>query len=157
MRGLALVGAVVILGGCTNPSDTDRNSGVAEGPLASPQASARPTPMDIAKAFKNAGLEAEAPTSHNQPSDLGLAPFVIEDGVRFLIPSLGEDAGGRVYSFKDNERRDKMRRYYDKLGEESAAFFSWTFVADRTLVQINGKLPKTKAEKYKAALDAALS
>jgi hypothetical protein len=41
-----------------------------------------------------------------------------------------------------------------KLGKENAAFFSWVFVKDNILVQINGNLPEEQAKKYEAALNA---
>lgn len=83
--------------------------------------------------------------------DFGLAPKLTDDGTRFLVPSLGDGAGGRAFTFKNIDDLRKTKEYYDKLGESSAAFFSWTFANEpaRVLVQINGELPEAKANAYK--------
>ena len=39
------------------------------------------------------------------------------------------------------------------MGKSSALFFSWVFVKDRIVVQINGDLPEDAARKYEAALN----
>lgn len=87
-----------------------------------------------------------------EAKDYGLAPMTATEGQRFLIPSLGEDNGGRVFSYSKPEDLEKMRRYYESLGRESAAFFSWVFIRENILVQINGQLPEVKARQYEAAL-----
>lgn len=110
------------------------------------------TPQQVIDSFKSAGLEAEN-TSVLAPGDYGLAPLVAQEGVRFLIPALGPDSGGRVFSFETQENLDQMQAYYVKLGEESAILFSWVFVRDNILVQINGQLPQETARKYESALN----
>jgi hypothetical protein len=45
-----------------------------------------------------------------------------------------------------------MKNYYNELGRQSAALFSWVFVKDNILIQINGDLPETTARKYEAAI-----
>lgn len=102
----------------------------------------------VLAAFKRAGLQAEKP-SEMEPREFGMAPLVSTTAYRFLIPSLGKGNGGRVFTFATNKDRDAMRAYYVGLGRRSAIFYSWTFVADRVLVQINGELPKARAEKYR--------
>jgi hypothetical protein len=44
--------------------------------------------------------------------------------------------------------------YYFALGKSSAAFFSWVFIKDNVLVQINGDLPEDKAKQYQTVLDS---
>lgn len=85
--------------------------------------------------------------------DFGLAPYVATDAVRFMIPTICADCGGRIFAFDDPEKLAVTKEYYDKLGEQSAYFFSWTFTKDNILVQINGDLPEEKAKQYQAALD----
>jgi hypothetical protein len=75
-----------------------------------------------------------------------------KEAIRFLIPSLCADCGGRLYSFTSAENLELMRSYYVRLGEASAILFSWVFVRDNLLVQINGSLPEAQARKYEAAL-----
>jgi len=89
-------------------------------------------------------------------SDYGPAPLVAKRGVRFLIPSLGEDSGGRVFTFSNIADLRKLRRYYVALGRESAALYSYTFANhDRlVLVQINGELPDKKASRYRRVVAA---
>lgn len=84
--------------------------------------------------------------------DYGMAPMAAVEGTHFLIPSLCSDCGGRILSFAAQPDLDMTKAYYDSLGKSSAAFFSWTFVKDNILVQINGDLPEAKARKYESAL-----
>lgn len=111
---------------------------------------ADPTAQDVISAFKNAGLEAENPTPMG-PRNYGLAPYVCK-GVRFLIPSLGEDSGGRALACPNAADRDAIAGYYERLGKKSAAFFSWVFVKGNVVVQINGDLEEEKARKYERAI-----
>lgn len=107
----------------------------------------------VVQAFKSAGLEAENPRAMTK-DDYGLAPMAAKEGTRFFIPSLGENSGGRIMSFASQEDLERTRKYYDDLGKSSAAFFSWVFVKDNILVQINGSLPEEKAKRYEKALMA---
>lgn len=111
---------------------------------------ADPTGADVIAAFKRAGLEAEAPTRMG-PKNYGFAPYVCK-GTRFLIPSLGEDSGGRIFECPDDADRDLIARYFQDMGRKSAAAFSWVLVKGRIVVQINGDLDEAIAEKYRAAL-----
>jgi hypothetical protein len=100
--------------------------------------------------FKAAGLEAESPAPLTR-KDYGKAPFVCK-GMRFLIPSLGEDSGGRAFYCARKADRDRLARYYTSLGEQSAELFSHVFVNPPYLVQINGDLADEQAARYEAAL-----
>ncbi len=116
------------------------------------QAAGTYTTPAVLAAFKKAGLEV-GKTYKMGPKDYGLGPYVGERGTRFLIPSLGEDAGGRVFEVKNTADRRRLRAYFDDLGKQSAIFFSWTFEKGNILVQINGDLPEAKALRYKKALE----
>lgn len=119
--------------------------------LAVPAAlSSGPTGAEVIAAFKKAGLEAEAPT-RLRPKDYGHAPYVCK-GTRFLIPSIGNDAGGRVFECATDEERDAIAEHYQRLGKLSATMFSWVLVKGRIVVQINSDLDEEKVEKYRAAL-----
>lgn len=106
---------------------------------------------DARNAIVEAGLEFEEYYEMTN-DDYGLAPMNAVEAWRFLIPSLCADCGGRIYSFDDPAKLGAMKEYYDKLGEASAIFFSWTFVKDNILIQISGDLSETQALLYQQAL-----
>lgn len=152
---IAVVAAVIACGG----SDGDNDDG-ASPPRTDPREGSNAattldqstsiTGPDVVGAFQAAGLEAES-TRPMSVDDYGLAPFVC-DGTRFFIPSLGEDQGGRIFICPNDEDLALLRDYYEGLARESAAFFSWVFVKDSVLVQINGDLDDLTAAKYEAAI-----
>ncbi len=126
-------------------------------PSPTPQVTTTPefirwTSDQVIKFFKAAGLEAENAMPMTK-EDYGMAPYVAIEGTHFFIPSLCSDCGGRIMSFATPEDLEKTRAYYVELGKESAIFFSWVFVKDNILIQINGDLPEKTAKKYEAALD----
>jgi len=108
------------------------------------------TADDLIGAFRLAGLEAADPTAM-APDDYGLTPFVCE-GTRFLIPSLGEESGGRIFICERPEDLDLLARHYNQASRMTALFFSWVFVRDRVLLQINGSLAENVARRYEQAL-----
>lgn len=119
--------------------------------VATSQGFAKWKSIQAIEALKDAGLEAEG-TYPMEAKDYGLAPFVGE-GTRFLIPSLGEDTGGRAFALDTEEHLEMLRSYYVKLGEASAIFSSHICVKDNILVQITNSLEKAKADLYCAALE----
>ena len=110
------------------------------------------TPDQIIQAFQDAGLEAATPSAM-AAADYGMAPYVAK-GVRFVIPSLCEDCGGRVFVGTKAEI-DQLAAFYEEAGRASALLFSWTFRTQdgRGLVQINGDLPEADALRYKTAME----
>lgn len=109
------------------------------------------TPQDVIDAFKGAGLSAEN-TRPMTKDDYGLAPLG-DEGIRFYIPSLGPDKGGRVIFYKDLDYRDKALDYYTRMGKESAMLFTWAFANGNIVVQINGDLPEEIAREYERVLN----
>ena len=107
----------------------------------------------VVERFQQEGLVAKNPTPMTR-EDYGMAPLVGE-GTRFLIPSLGSDAGGRVI-VGDPADMAKLADYYISLGKESAAFFSHVLVSadGRIVVQINGSLPDKAAKHYEAVVQS---
>ncbi|TFJ89933.1 hypothetical protein E4U82_19500, partial [Lentibacillus salicampi] len=73
---------------------------------------------------------------------------------RLLIPSLGEDSGGRIFRYDNQTDLEEMKSYYDDLGEENAMFYSHTAVRDDILLQISGELSDEEFKKYKEVLNA---
>lgn len=129
-------------------------SGASVAPTATVKPAAKPgatsTADAVIAAFKAAGLEAE----QSQPltkDDYGLAPMV-GSGLRFLIPSLCADCGGRVFVVPDAAERARLKGFYEELGKQSALAFSWVFEKAPIVVQINGDLPEAQARKYETAL-----
>lgn len=106
----------------------------------------------VVDAFRSAGLGI-ADARPVTKDDYGMAPMTAAEGTRFLIPSLCPDCGGRIFSFTSQADLAAMETYYVELGRSSAAFFSWVFVKDNILVQINGDLAEDKAKGYQAALN----
>ncbi|MHB0858801.1 MAG: hypothetical protein ACYC5M_14695 [Anaerolineae bacterium] len=120
---------------------------------AAPVAVPGPSAMQVIEAFRQAGLEAEG-TYAMGVQDYGGAPLRAVEAFRFLIPSLGEESGGRVFRCATQSDLEAVRAYYVELGKASAWFFSWTFAKGSILVQINGDLPEEQALRYEAALMA---
>ncbi len=115
----------------------------------------QPVPAEqVVEAFQDADLEAQdaAPIP---PNEFGIAPMLTDDTSRFLIPDLGEDAGGRVFSFDNLDDLQETREVYDEVGEGSGLLFSWTFANEEAgvLVQINGDLPEGDARKYEQVVN----
>jgi hypothetical protein len=109
----------------------------------------------IAAAFRASGVEI-GDVREMTVEDYGPAPKATE-GLRFLIPSLGEDAGGRIMYYDDPEVADRAQAYYEELGDQSALLFSHVFRRDNFVVQVNGTLPQEQADLLEAALETVLS
>jgi len=174
LRRLITITLIVLLSGCA-PSEQQIQEAIALTQAAytptaafTPTVTATPTPtptitpsptprfdtwnVQLAQdAIVNAGLEFVNPTTMTK-DDYGLAPMSAAEAVHFFIPSLCADCGGRLYSFASIEDLGLMENYYKELGRQSAMFFSWVFIKDNVLIQINGDLPEDIARKYEAAL-----
>jgi hypothetical protein len=106
----------------------------------------------VVNAFKAAGLEVENPRPMSKPQDYGAAPTIDAEATQFTIPSTGEGGGGgrgHVYSFASEDDLEKMVQYYANASTDN---FSWVYVRDNVLVQVDGQLPEEKAKQYEAAL-----
>lgn len=89
-------------------------------------------------------------------------PGTYEEGMRFVIPNLGEDPagwnlGGRVFTFESEEDLAEVRDFYEGLGEVGGSFFSWVLAEGDVLVQISGRLPEDQACRYEATLEEVAS
>jgi hypothetical protein len=105
-------------------------------------------PQQVVAAFRHAHLSV-GKSWRMQRSDYGLAPYVAR-GVRFIVPTLGEDRGGRVFTGTLSDLR-RLKRYYDSFGKTSAVLFSWTYLntARRVLLQMNGDMSSTRWRRYR--------
>jgi len=105
---------------------------------------------DVVNAFWDTGLECEDP----QPLavDDGTAPFIADEATRFMLPSVCDGCSGRIYSFSDETQLNRARDYYIGLGEQDPQYFSWIYVRENILVQLNGRMPEEQARRYRQAL-----
>lgn len=83
------------------------------------------TPGQVADAFRASGVEIGEVTEM-AVEDYGMAPMA-DEGLRFTIPSLGDDSGGRIMRYDLQDDLERAKAFYDELGEQSAALFSHTF------------------------------
>ncbi len=118
-----------------------------------PQPFSKWTPQQVVEAFQSAGLEVSTPRPMTT-DDYGLVPMLAVEGTRFFIPSICSDCGGRIMSFANQEDLTIVENYYAQMGRFGAVLFSWVYVKDNILVQINGELPEENAHMYQAALDS---
>ncbi len=56
-------------------------------------------------------------------------------------------------SFASEKDLTIVQNYYAQMGRFSAVLYSWIFVKNNILVQINGELPEENARMYEAALE----
>jgi len=112
-----------------------------------------PSSEDIVLAFEEQGLEVGDyyPVEQELDWNKSVVPKTYEEGTRFEIPSLGKDSGGRVFVFEDQEDLEVMRDYYESVEEMpifGPSLHSHLYTDGLVLLQINGQLPKTQADRY---------
>jgi len=49
---------------------------------------------------------------------------------------------------KEEKEATALKTFYDKLGESSAIFHSWTYQKGSVILQLNGSLDQAKADEY---------
>lgn len=108
---------------------------------------------DVIKHFKDDNLEL------GEVSDLPNDEFgnIRKEGKRLLIPSLGADAGGRLFLFENEEDLQKAKSYYDELGNSGPMFYSHTHQSELFLIQMNGDMEDNEFAKYVASLEKAVT
>lgn len=107
---------------------------------------------DIVEQFKTDGLEI------GEISDLDNSEFgeSREEGKRILIPSLGDDKGGRLFVFKDEEGLNAAKSYYDDLGKGSPLLYSHTYANGLVLLQMNGDMSDEDFAKYTESIESVM-
>ena len=85
----------------------------------------------------------------SKPKDYGAAPTIDTEATQFSITSLVEGGSGHIYNFASDADLEKMIQYYAKASTDN---FSWVYIKDNILVQLDGRLPEEKAKQYEAAL-----
>lgn len=117
-----------------------------------------PSSEEVVVAFEDEGLEVGDfyPVEEDKDFEKSPTPNTFEEGTRFEIPSLGKDSGGRVFVFEDRENLQVLRDYYREL-ENMPVFgpslHSHLYDDGLVLLQINGELPKSEADRYGEVLE----
>jgi uncharacterized membrane protein (UPF0127 family) len=111
-----------------------------------------PSSADVIQAFRDAGLEVgrSYPVEQEPDWDQRPVPKTYEEASRFEIPSVGEDAGGRVFIFESEEDLIAVRDYYEGLPR---SILPYVYAKGKVLLQINRNLPEAEAERYNAVLN----
>lgn len=111
------------------------------------------TADQVIQQFKDDGLEI------GEVSDLESKEYgnTRQEGKRILVPSLGEDAGGRLFVFKDEDGMNEAKSYYDELGNGSPMLYSHTHANGVYLLQMNGDMSDEDFAKYADSLDKAVA
>ena len=152
LKKLLWIGALsaLLLAACGDSGTNDTKENSAE--VKEDNNEVAETTEEVIEHFKVEGLEI------GEISDLENKEFgnLREEGKRILIPSLGEDAGGRLFKFKDKEGLEEAKSYYDELGNSGPMFYSHTHANGLFLLQMNGDMEDAEFEKFKTAMDEAL-
>ena len=108
-------------------------------------------PDEAIQAFRNAGLEVGEtyPVEEEPDWDETRIPKSYTQAVRFRIPSLEGDAGGRVFVFDSEEDLAAVRDFYERLVPSVRPHL---YVEGQILLQMTNQLPKADADRYGAAL-----
>lgn len=113
---------------------------------------ADPSAEEVVEAFRDEGLEAGETSRVDRDSDRSFVPKTYEEQVSFPIPSVGERAAGRVFTFETQEDLEQVREHY----EDFADFFpSYVYVEGNVLVQIPDSVPEEQADRYGKVLREA--
>lgn len=107
------------------------------------------TTDDVIQNFKDDGLEV------GEVSELPNKEYgnTREEGKRVLIPSLGEDTGGRLFRFDNEKDLKEAKKYYDDLADAGPMFYSHTHQKGNFLLQMNGDMTDEDFKKYADSLD----
>ncbi len=108
---------------------------------------------DLINGFEKAGLSVknEKKMTHE---DFGMGPYKTKDARVFNVE---DDKNGRVFVYDNEKDLKEMKKYYDKMGEESAMLYSHTYAKDKVLIQMNGEIKKKTFDKYTKTIDKVLN
>jgi uncharacterized protein len=110
-----------------------------------------PDSAEVVQAFRDAGLEVrESYPVEQEPSwKERPVPRTYGEATRFVIPSLGADAGGRIFVFGCEADLRAVRGFYEDLASSEHPY---VYHEGLVLVQISNQLPEDEAESYGATL-----
>lgn len=108
-------------------------------------------PEAVIDTFLDAGLEVGEtyPVEEEPDWQETRIPKSYAAALRFRIPSLEGDAGGRIFVFDSEEDLATVRDYYERLVPSVRPHL---YVEGQTLLQITNQLPKAGADRYGAVL-----
>lgn len=108
---------------------------------------------DLINGFEKAGLSVknEKKMTHE---DFGMGPYKTKDARVFNVEG---DKNGRIFVYDNKKDLKEMKKYYDKMGEESAMLYSHTYAKDKVLIQMNGEIKKKTFDKYTKTIDKVLN
>lgn len=108
---------------------------------------------DLINGFEKAGLSVknEKKMTHE---DFGIGPYKTKDARVFNVE---DDKNGRIFVYDNEKDLKEMKKYYDKMGEESAMLYSHTYAKDKVLIQMNGEIKKKTFDKYTKTIDKVLN
>ena len=119
--------------------------------LPRPDLAEPPDSTVVVQAFRDAGLEVgeSYPVEQEPGWDELPVPRTYEEATRFLIPSLGADAGGRVFVFGSASDLVAVRDFYEELPRPARPY---VYDEGLVLLQLSNQLPEGEAERYNAVL-----
>ncbi|HLL38211.1 MAG TPA: DUF192 domain-containing protein [Rubrobacteraceae bacterium] len=108
-------------------------------------------PDAVVQMFQNAGLEVGEtyPVEEEPGWQETRIPKSYAEALRFKIPSLEGDAGGRIFVFGSEEDLAAVRDYYERLVPSVRPHL---YVEGQMVLQITNQLPKADADRYGAVL-----
>ncbi|WP_239453771.1 hypothetical protein [Mammaliicoccus sciuri] len=108
---------------------------------------------DFIDGFKKAGLSVKNAKKMTH-EDFGMGPYKTKDARVFNVEG---DKNGRIFVYDNEKDLKDMKKYYDKMGEESAMLYSHTYAKDKVLIQMNGEIKKKTFNKYTKTIDKVLN
>lgn len=104
-----------------------------------------PSAEGVIQEFRDQGLEVGEVQPQKSDPETPL-PDTYEEQVRFLIPSAGNDTGGRVFTFESPEDLRTVRSYYEGLNDLGGLFCcSYVYERGLVLVQVPGDWPPSRS------------
>ncbi len=110
-----------------------------------------PRSAKVVQAFRDAGLEVEDsyPVEQEPGWNERPVPRTYEEATRFLVSSLGADAGGESSSSRTEEDLRAVRGFYEGLASSERPY---VYNEGLVLVQISNQLLENEAEGYGTVL-----
>ncbi len=108
---------------------------------------------DFIDGFKKAGLSVKNAKKMTH-EDFGMGPYKTKDARVFNVKG---DKNGRIFVYDNEKDLKEMKKYYDKMGKESAMLYSHTYAKDKVLIQMNGEIKKKTFDKYTKTIDKVLN
>ncbi len=110
-----------------------------------------PSSAKVVQAFREVGLEVEEsyPVEQEPGWNERPVPRTYEEATRFLVPSLGADAGGESSSSRTEEDLRAVRGFYEGLASSERPY---VYNEGLVLVQISNQLLENEAEGYGTVL-----